>query len=176
MKPVFLLGMPGSGKSTLGRALAASLGRQFIDLDTYIEGRFSRTVADIFATMGEERFRQIEASLLREVAEMENVVVALGGGAPCHHGSMDYVLSRGDTVWLRASRARLHERLCRYRRKRPAVAALDDDAVWEYIDRLAAEREPVYARAAIAIDSSRLEDRSQIADTLKDLLPLIEKN
>jgi len=80
MNPIFIIGMPASGKTTFGRALARRLGREFIDLDFCITQRFRASVAEIFARDGEEAFRRREAAMLREVGEMEDVVVACGGG------------------------------------------------------------------------------------------------
>ena len=66
MKRIFLIGFMGSGKTTLGKALSRQLGIDFIDLDLYIEARYHKTIREIFAESGEERFRQIEKSLLHE--------------------------------------------------------------------------------------------------------------
>lgn len=160
--PIFLIGMPGSGKTTLGRALARQAGLQFTDLDLYIQGRFSCSVSDIFARHGEGRFRQIEHSLLHEVGEMQDVVVACGGGTPCFYDNMDYMLDRGTVLYLMPERGRLHERLCRGRARRPAIAALDDAGILAYIDRTLALREPVYGRAHHTVESSRLEDQDSV--------------
>lgn len=170
-RPIFLVGLPASGKSTLGRALARALGAEFIDLDKYIESRFRRTVAQIFSEMGEERFRQIEHNMLHEVGEMTGVVIATGGGTPCFFDNMDYMLAAGLTLHLVTSRNRLHERLCRRRSRRPAVAALSDAEVFDYIDRISAARAPFYDRARMRVESTLLEDRSQISSTVSALLP-----
>lgn len=171
--PIFLIGLPGCGKTTLGRALARRLHIDFIDLDTYIEGRFSCSIADIFARYGEARFRSIEHNLLHEVAEMSDVVIACGGGTPCFFDNMDYMLSRGLTVHLQAGRERLFERLCRKRAKRPHVRQLSDSEILEYIDNLTATRNPFYTRAQLSFESSLLEDRSQIEGSLERFLPLL---
>ena len=152
--PIFLIGLPACGKTTLGRALARELSLQFIDLDKYIEARFSCSVADIFARYGEPRFREIERNMLREVGEMADVVIACGGGTPCHFAGMDYMLSRGLTIHLRTTRERLQ--------------------IYCYIDRIEAERLPVYSRARLTFDSTLLEDRDQISDSLSRLLPLLQ--
>ena len=76
MRPIFLIGYMGCGKSTLGRTVSAMTGIQFIDLDSYIEGRFRMTVSALFAERGEDGFRDIERAMLHEVGEFENVLVA----------------------------------------------------------------------------------------------------
>ncbi|MCM1005683.1 MAG: shikimate kinase [Prevotella sp.] len=164
--PIFLTGMPGSGKTTLGRALAKALGREFFDLDAYIQSRFCSSIADLFAKRGEEGFRRIEHNMLHEVGEMEDVVIACGGGTPCFFDNMDYMLSRGTVLYLEASRERLHERLCRRRAHRPAIANMDNAAIADYINTLQATRLPVYQRAHLTIDSSELEDRESIDRTV----------
>lgn len=166
--------MPASGKSTFGRALGRALGRRYIDLDRYIENRFRTTVRELFATRGEAGFRALEASMLREVGEFEDVVVATGGGAPCHSANMDYMLSRGETVWLRAPVERLMQRIRLRPDKRPLLAGLSGDALRTRLEEMHALRAPFYSRARLRMDSSRLETRDQIADTVKGFLPLME--
>ena len=102
MERIFLIGFMGSGKTTLGKALAQKLGVDFIDLDLYIETRYHKTVREIFAESGEERFRQIEKSLLHEVADFENVIIAAGGGTPCFFDNIDYMNGHGTCVYLKA--------------------------------------------------------------------------
>ena len=171
--PVFLVGLPGCGKTTLGRALARSTGLQFVDLDHYIEGRFSCSVSDIFARMGEERFRRIEYNLLREVGEITDVIVACGGGTPCFFDNMDYMNSRGDTVWLHAGRERLVERLVRAGARRPAIAGLSRAEVGAYVDAAGRSREPYYSRSRYSLESSMLECRGEIAETVGRCIDLL---
>ena len=111
MERIFLIGFMGSGKTTLGKALAQKLGVDFIDLDLYIETRYHKTVREIFAESGEERFRQIEKSLLHEVADFENVIIAAGGGTPCFFDNIDYMNGHGTCVYLKASVEELCKRL-----------------------------------------------------------------
>lgn len=176
MNPIFLIGMPGSGKSTLGRALAKKAELQFIDLDQYIQGRYFCSVSDIFAKWGEARFREIEFNLLHEVGEMQDVVIACGGGTPCFFDNMDYMLSRGEVVYLMPSRERLHERLCRGRKRRPAIATLSDEEIYVYIDDTLASRGEVYMRAHHAIESSQLEDRDSIDATAAHCIAILSDN
>lgn len=167
--------MPGSGKTTLGRALAKKLQRDFIDLDMYIQGRFCCSVSDLFARRGEDGFRTIEHNMLHEVAEMEDVIVACGGGTPCFFDNMDYMLSKG-TVWnLQADCKRLHERLCRRRAHRPAIAAKTDEEISAYIDELTARRSEYYNRAHRTIESTELEDRRSIDTAVAHCLTFLQE-
>ena len=173
LPPIFLIGFPGCGKTTLGRALARRLGFCFIDLDQYIEGRFFCSIAAIFEREGEERFRTIERNMLHEVGEMSDVVIACGGGTPCFFDNTDYILSRGFCIHLQASRERLHERLWRKRGKRPHVKSLTEAGLYVYIDSTLSLRLPFYSRAQLTFESSLLEDKEQITGSINRLLPLL---
>ena len=107
MKAIFLIGYMGSGKSTLGKALAQRCDIRFIDLDDYIEERAGKKIREIFAEDGEAAFRDLERRMLLEVSDMDNVLVACGGGTPCFGDNMELMNSRGITVLLQTS----HERL-----------------------------------------------------------------
>ena len=126
MKPIFLIGYMGSGKTTLGKALSNRLGIQFIDLDIYIEGRFMQTVRQLFIERGEEGFRKIERNMLHEIAEIDNVIIACGGGTPCYSDNMEYMNRKGQTIFLQTSLQRLYTRLARNREKRPLIMHLND--------------------------------------------------
>ena len=88
---IILVGYMGSGKTTVGKALAKNLGLPFYDLDWYIESRMRKTVKQLFDERGEDGFRQVERNMLHEVAEFENIVLSCGGGTPCFFDNMDYI-------------------------------------------------------------------------------------
>ena len=102
MKTTFLIGYMGSGKTTLGRAVAARTGIRFIDLDDYIEEREGCSIREIFASRGEDAFRAIERDALQEVSRMADTLVACGGGTPCFGDNMDLLNRCGLTVYLDA--------------------------------------------------------------------------
>ncbi len=170
--PIFIVGFPGSGKTTFGRALAKALGRDFIDLDRYIEGRFMRTVSTIFAERGEEGFRRVERNMLQEVAAMEDVVIACGGGTPCFYDNMDIMRQSGLTVWLRTTGECLLKRLILKRAKRPLIAGMNDEQIKDYIADTLNQREPYYSQSEIEFEGDELENRREIDSSVSRFLTL----
>ncbi|MBO4442086.1 MAG: shikimate kinase [Bacteroidaceae bacterium] len=176
MVRVFLMGFMGAGKTTLGKALAAHLGVSFIDLDQYIESRFMKSVSQIFATRGEQGFREIESRLLREVGEFDNVIVSCGGSTPLIGDNMDYMLSQGQTVYLKCSNETLLSRLKTARSQRPLIASKTDDELALFIESETKRREPGYLRARYICPGDRLESRDQIAETIEYIENLLNLN
>lgn len=168
--PIFLIGYMASGKTTFGRALARELGREFIDLDFYIQQRFRSSVAEIFATRGEEEFRRMEREMLHEVGEFADVVIACGGGTPCFFDNMDYMNSRGTAVWLQAGIDRIAQRVCLSPGKRPLLASLEGEELKKKIKENLDSRIPYYSKAALTFGSEQLEDRRQIAGSVARFL------
>lgn len=170
MKPIFLIGYMGCGKSTLGRALSRQTGLQFIDLDHYIENRFHATVSSIFASGGEGEFRRMERAMLEEVSQFSDVIIACGGGTPCFFDNMRLMNSRGTTVWLTTPPERLLERLGRNRSKRPILADKSDAELRDFVVGALREREPFYSQARATFCATLLEDKSQISITAADFI------
>ena len=164
------MGYMACGKTTFGRALARRLKLEFIDLDFYIEQRFRKTVKEIFAERGEEGFRKIEADMLREAGEFDNVLISCGGGTPCFSENMDYMLGRGNTIWLDTPIDRITARLVRNRAKRPLMANKSDDEIREAVEQGLAGRTPYYSRAQIRFSGELLEDKTQIDRTVDEFL------
>lgn len=167
MKPIFLIGYMGSGKSTLGRLVSKATGVEFIDLDAYIENRFRKKVKDIFAERGEEGFRLIERSMLHEVASMEDVIVACGGGTPCFFDNMDHINGHGMTVWLETPVPVLHSRLLRGQHKRPLLAGLTPDQLTEFIKAGLEKRREHYSKAQQRFNTALLETEGDREETAR---------
>ena len=109
---VYLIGLPSSGKTTLGKSLAASLKSDFIDMDELIEKEEGCSISDIFEKEDETYFRKVEQSVLVSLLGGEdNVVVSTGGGAPCFFDNMKRMLSDGICIYLKVSPAELVSRL-----------------------------------------------------------------
>lgn len=109
---IFLVGMPGSGKSSVGKLLADSLKVPFIDLDSVIEEEAGTAISEIFNTRGESYFRELERDSLHKIARgHENFVVATGGGAPCFFDNMDFMKQNGKVVFLDVPMIAIAQRL-----------------------------------------------------------------
>jgi shikimate kinase len=156
-KVIYIIGFMGSGKSTAGNKLASLLGWTFIDLDKYIEKISGDTISGIFSKLGEAHFRKIEAKILRNLNSGTNTVISTGGGTPCYHNNMDYMIETGLTVYLKLSPAQLKNRLSKSKGKRPLILGLKDDKLLDFIVEKLASREKWYNRAEIIIDGPELD-------------------
>lgn len=167
MKRIILIGYMGSGKTTVGRQLAMALGLSFYDLDWYIEMRFHRSVARIFAESGEEGFRQIERNMLHEVAEFEDVVLSCGGGTPCFYDNMEYMNSLAETVYLKATPEVLAMHLKMGKVVRPLIKGKSEEELLLYIRESLSEREKYYQQAKHTLDVNLLDNYEKIKTSVQ---------
>lgn len=167
MTRIFLTGYMGSGKTTLGRALAAAIGIPFIDLDHYIEQRYRKTISQLFAEKGEEGFREIERRMLHEVGEFEDVIISTGGGTPCFFDNIEYMNEQGTTVYLDVPVERLFIRLSIARSKRPLIKEKNDEELMSFIKEQLEKRAPHYSKAQYSFKADRLEDITQVNQSVE---------
>jgi shikimate kinase len=145
---VYLVGMPGSGKSTVGPELAARLGVPFVELDAEVQRAAGRTVAEIFQQDGEARFRELEAAALSEAATRDPSVVSCGGGVVLEPANRVTLRATGEVVFLSVPLEVLAARV-EPAAERPLIRAAGD------LERLFSEREPLYREfAAHVVDGS----------------------
>lgn len=155
MNRIFLIGYMGSGKTTLGRHIAGRLGYDFIDMDAYIEEKNFKSVGEIFATQGEEKFRVLERNALIELSEFESVVIATGGGTPCFFDNMEVMNRSGLTVYLHLTPEELAERLeYSHAGKRPLLADRKGIELLEFISAGLKKRETFYQQASYVVNGA----------------------
>jgi shikimate kinase len=145
---IYLVGARGTGKTTVGRLLAARLGWAFIDVDDRIEAAAGRSVADIFANEGEAGFREREAAALLELATRPDHVVATGGGIVLRDDNRERLRGTGTCVWLTAPAETLWDRIRTdpaTAARRPALTGLPGP---DEVRHVAAAREPLYRSVA----------------------------
>lgn len=146
---IYLVGMPGSGKSYFGRKLAEVTGLDVLDMDKAIEEEEGRTITDIFSQEGEQYFRQLESNKLKELTlshQGNGAIISTGGGTPCFHEGMRYMNTQGVTVFLETEMEVLLERLSA-KTHRPLVQG----DVEQKTKALLAARLPTYHQAHISI-------------------------
>lgn len=146
---IFLLGFMGSGKSFLGKRLAEELSYDFLDTDEWIEEKVGKTISEIFEKDGEAAFRELERSAILEIKNKTNIVVATGGGLPCHHQNIDLLIGSGQTIYLKANINLLSRRLKNERMHRPLLQSLSDSELNIFIEKKLSEREKFYTQSAI---------------------------
>ena len=174
MQRIIIIGYMGSGKTTVGRALAHNLGLSFYDLDWYIESRMHKTVKQLFDEKGEAGFRLIERNLLHELAEFENIVISCGGGTPCFFDNMAYRNAQGDTVYLKATPDVLYGHLKMGKTVRPLLLDKTEDEVQTFISRQLVERETYYNKAKYTLDVNLMDNYEKIKISVQKLRELLK--
>ena len=160
---VVLVGLPGSGKSTVGRAVADRLHRPFLDFDAEIERREGRSIARLFGELGEPAFRALEVSLTRELAAAPPMVLSPGGGWVTNPGAIELLRPPARRVHLRVSPAEAIRRLSRARIVRPLLQGPDPQAT---LEEIWARREGLYALADLEIDVELVDPQQVINDVV----------
>jgi len=164
---IFLIGFMGSGKTTVGSQLARKLAYEFVDMDQMIEETAGMSVSDIFTELGEEVFRSWEHKILLELYQKERVVIATGGGAPCHGTMMSSMNANGITVYIKLSPSVLKDRLTRARVERPLIRGKSEPELLQYIKTTLEARETFYNQANYIVDGDKL-DPENLAKHLKE--------
>lgn len=144
---IYLIGFRGTGKTSAGRLLAKDLGWEFIDADDYIEKKIGKTIKQIFQEGGEGLFRDMEGEVIRELSEMEDKIVAAGGGAVLREENVRNMRQNGLVILLEADAHTIHDRLQRDPRshtQRPNLTNLDS---LNEIIHLLEYRRPYYEKA-----------------------------
>lgn len=172
---VFLVGMMGAGKTTIGRLLADAIGFEFVDADRELEARSGVSIPTIFEIEGEPGFRRREVALLDELSQLPRIVLATGGGALLDPATRQRLRARGLVIYLRASADEVFRRT-RRDKSRPLLQTANPR---ERIEQLLAEREPHYAETAHLTFQSAASNPKRLLERLvahPDVQALVSSN
>jgi shikimate kinase len=161
-----LVGLPGSGKSTVGPILAARLGWRYADLDREVEREAGRSIADLFHAAGESAFRAMEARLTLALSSLPELVLSTGGGWAAQPGLLEALPPGSAVVWLRVSTSEALRRLQDSHEQRPLLAVPDPGAA---LDALAGQRTHRYSLADCTVDVDG-RDASAVAEEISTWL------
>ncbi len=167
MTNIFLTGSMGAGKSTIGRQLADVLSMTFIDSDQVIEERTGVDIITIFDIEGEKGFRKREAAVIDELTQLDNIVLATGGGVILEEANRQHLMSRGMVIYLRVS---VGQQLLRtqHDKSRPLLESEDPEAKLRQLSEI---REPLYIGSSdIIVDTDHLHLNQIVKQIQKRLL------
>lgn len=166
-KNIFLIGFMGCGKSTMARLLETKLQMELLEMDETIEKEENRTINDIFATDGEQHFRDLESQLIVRIADKGGMIVSCGGGVILREENIENMKKNGRIVYLSATPETIYERV-RYSTKRPL---LNGNMNVEYIGELMSKRVDKYQKVA---DVTLFVDGKEKDEVVKELVELLE--
>jgi shikimate kinase len=154
---VFLMGFMGSGKTSIGKALAKEMDMPFIDLDAQIEKTENMSISEIFKQKGEPHFRRLEREWLLNL-DKDYHIISVGGGTPCFDNNLELMQSNGMTVYLLMQIEMIAERLANAKNTRPIIEPYknDRDSLVNFINELLLIREPFYKKADLIFESSNM--------------------
>lgn len=141
-----------SGKTTLAKKISKEYNIEYIDLDEYIENKYSMTISEIFNKFGEEYFRKIESNSLKEINK--NVIISTGGGTPCYHNNMEYMNTTGITIYVYCDSEILLKRLFNNKNSRPLLSNKSYDEIQLFFKKSFYNREQIYNQCKYKIDNS----------------------
>jgi shikimate kinase len=171
-KTLVIVGMPGAGKTSVGRRLAARLALPFVDSDAEVEAAAGMTVSQIFERLGEAEFRKGEKRVMARLLERPPLVLATGGGALMDPDTRALVRERAVSVWLRADIEVLLERTS-HRNDRPLIKK---DSAAQTLRELQELREPIYAMADIVVTSDKRPADETVERVLKALKEFLSRS
>jgi shikimate kinase len=166
---IVLIGMRGSGKTTVGRILAQKLGRELVEMDRLVSVRAGLSISEIVARYGWSKFRDIEEEITGEVAELNNVVNAAGGGVVTREKNIQSLKKTGVLVWLKASVDTLLERIGEGT-ERPLL--VEGRTQREDMEMTLNEREPLYQKAADLVIDTKNKTPEEVTEAIIKLLTI----
>lgn len=150
--PIFIVGFMGSGKTTVGKKIAAATGRRFVDLDHEIASYIGMSIPEYFNKFGEDSFRDLERTFLRNQQGVD-AIISTGGGTPCFYDNMQWITENGIALYFQHTPKSLWSRLSKSDvNKRPVLKGLNGDELLAFIEGKLKERSPYYEQSQLIID------------------------
>ena len=171
-RTIVLVGLMGSGKSSIGRRLAAALDMPFVDADTEVETAAGQTIPEIFAELGEAAFRDGERRVIARLLDDPPHVLATGGGAFVNDETRALILNKAVSVWLKADLDVLVRRVAR-KNNRPLLAGRDAAQV---LQELAQVRYPFYAQADVTVETGDTQHKAAVDAVIQALTRHLSEN
>jgi len=170
-KIIFLIGLPGSGKTHIGKLMSESLSWKFIDMDTYIENESKKLISEIFYEHGESYFRKIEHETLNKLKNLKNTIISTGGGSILSEKNKSILKKYGISIWLKANPNTIHTRL-KNSNKENIRPLLGEKVPIKKISELLKKRKNHYSIADIMITT----DNKSVKDVNDEILKIIRSN
>jgi shikimate kinase len=155
---IYLIGLPGSGKSTIGKTLAQKLNYAYFDMDDVICVQEKKTIEELFADKGENYFRELEHSVLHDTFDLKNTIISTGGGVPCYFDNMVEMKKHGLTIFINPTTEELANRLFgQGGENRPMLKGKSHKQVLDFIEAKYKERAPYYEQAKLIFSTNKLK-------------------
>lgn len=172
-RPLFLVGLSGVGKTTIGKVLAGMLEYSFVDTDAQIEQEQDNSIAAIFTSLGQDTFRRLETELLEKLLPLTSVVVATGGGLPCYGCNMMLMLQHGQVVYLDSPLEVLAQRLFIVKDSRPLVAKMSKLQIKTYLEEAHQQRHSYYSQAHHRVIVGELITEEQVQAVAREIYGIV---
>jgi shikimate kinase len=154
---IYFVGFMGCGKSHYSKILSREVMMPAFDMDNIIEDLEGEDIYELFFEKGENYFREVEHRVVQDLIKInKGYLIACGGGTPCFYNNMELMNQRGATIYLKASKEYLYDRLKNSRETRPLIAMMNNIELLEFIDKTLQEREPFYKLATATIDIEKI--------------------
>ncbi|MFY8033754.1 MAG: shikimate kinase [Flexibacteraceae bacterium] len=170
-KNIYLIGMPGSGKTTIGHLVSRLLECHFFETDWAITKAANSTIGDIIKHQGEEAFRDLEEEVLNTTTNLSGAIVSTGGGLPCFKNNMSLMQANGIVVWLQVPNELL---ICRLKDRYSQIPALANTDLEQSIPDLLAYRSKWYKQADIAISLSSTNTEENALQVVKEITAYLQ--
>jgi shikimate kinase len=159
---IFLIGLPGSGKTTLGKELSQKLGIPFEDTDEIICRKEKKSIEHIFEESGEKYFRELEKKVIRELLQdKERSIVSTGGGLPCFYDNMEQINEHGLSIFLNVPPETITHRLWAQKHEnRPMLKGKTKESLRDFLIEKLKERIPFYSKAKITFEGNSISSES----------------